>query len=77
MGLPPKNIGLPLKNFVKKKVLLVHHWWIPYFLFLPQTVSSLNLPLKNSIGLQPEGAGWGGGGGGGVERAACKESSVR
>ena len=59
MGLPPKNIGLPLKNFVKKMIFLVHHWWIPYFLFLPQTGSSINLPLKNSIGLQPGGAGRG------------------
>ena len=62
MGLPPKNIGLPMKNFVKKMVFLVHHWRIPYFLFLSQTGSSINLPLKNSIGLQPGGAGRGVGG---------------
>ena len=49
-------MGLPLKNFVKIKALDTHDKVLNFY----------GLPLKKSIGPQPEwsGGGWGVGGGG-------------
>ena len=61
MGLLPKSIGLPLKNFVKKVI------------FPAQTKSSINVLLKNSICVQPGARGWGGGVGGGGSGQRAKK----
>ena len=75
MGLPPKNIGLPLKNFVKKVIFPCSPLKNSiFFVSTPNGILHKLTPEETLVFNQgARGGGWGGGG----ERAACKESSVR
>ena len=59
-----KNMGLPLKNFVKIKASLPKN--SIFFYSTPKGIVNFynNLPLENSMVPQPGGGGGGGGGGG-------------
>ena len=56
MVLPPKNMALPLKNFVKIKASPPKN--STFFYSTPKEILNFyNLPLENSLVFQPEGAG--------------------